>query len=369
MFLVAHAAIPEKITVMQGQQLNFRWGITAAASTESTGSFDCRVKLFNFIPIKTVSVSVTPKYYVIPSGEAIGVKVYSDGILVVGMGDVHDENGRKCEPAKKAGINIGDRIIAVNGESVQSTSVFTRKVNDCDGVARLCVIRDDDMLNIDVNAVYSAESKSYKVGLWVRDSTAGIGTLTFYNPENSTFAALGHGICDSDTKDIITVKRGSVTGCNIRNVEIGTSGTPGELIGDFSGDEVGDIVSNCGAGIYGKAKNIPQKEAVEVASRFQVKEGKAHILCDVDGNGPKTYEVEITKVSKSARESNKSFVLKVTDAELIEKTGGIVQGMSGSPILQNDMLIGAVTHVFVNDPKRGYGIFAENMLDETNKIK
>ena len=368
-FLVAYTAIPEKVTIMQGQRLDFRWGITAVASTENTGSFDCRVKLFNFIPIKTVNVSVMPSRYVIPSGEAIGVKIHTDGILVVGMSDVLSENGKLCEPAKKAGISIGVRIIAVNGDKITNTGGFCKKVNDCGGNAELSIGRNDNVMNVRVNAVYSPQSKSYKVGLWVRDSTAGIGTLTFYDPENSTFAALGHGICDSDTKEIMTVKRGSVNMCNIRRVEKGEDGTPGELVGDFSGKELGDVITNCQVGIYGHANHIPEKEPIKVASRFQVKEGKAEILCDVDGTGPKTYEIEITKVSKSPKITNKSFVLKVTDPNLIEKTGGIVQGMSGSPILQNDKLVGAVTHVFVNDPTKGYGIFIENMLAEAEKVK
>ena len=368
-FLVAYTAIPEKVTVMQGQSLDFRWGIKAAESTENTGSFDYRVKLFNCIPIKTVNVSVTPNCYVIPSGEAIGVKIYTDGVLVVGMSDVCDEDGKRCEPAKKAGICVGDRIVAVNGEEITGTSAFSKKINDCSGDANLRVIRGDDIMDINVDAVYSAENDSYKVGLWVRDSTAGIGTLTFYNPQNSTFAALGHGICDSDTDEIMTVRRGSVSGCNIRRVEKGTNGSPGELIGDFSGDKIGDIALNCNVGIYGRSSNIPDKEPVKVASRLEVKEGKAQILCDIDGTGVKSYDIEITKVSKSPKVSNKSFVIKVTDDILLQKTGGIVQGMSGSPILQNGRIVGAVTHVFVNDPTRGYGIFIENMLAEAEKIK
>ncbi len=367
-FLVAYMQIPEKVTVMQGQELDFRWGITASASTEKTGSFDCRVKLFNCIPIKTVNVSVTPDCYVIPSGEAIGVKVHTDGVLVVGMSEVQDEKGKKREPAKDAGIEIGDRIVSVNGESVSNTGSFCKMVNDCKGKAVLKVIRDEKTMDIGINAAYSVESESYKVGLWVRDSTAGIGTLTFYNPENSSFAALGHGICDSDTKDIMTVKRGSISGCNIMRVEKGEKGSPGELIGDFSSKEVGEISKNTPIGIYGKIYNVPEKEAVKVASRFEVNEGKAQVLCEVGEDAPKTYEIEITKVSKSPKISNKDFVIKVTDPELLEKTGGIVQGMSGSPILQNGMLVGAVTHVFVNDPQKGYAIFAENMLYEAEKI-
>lgn len=369
-FLAAYTAIPKNVRVMQGQNLDFKWGMTSEASTENTGTYTCKVKLFNFIPIKTVSVSVTPKIYVIPSGHAIGVRIHTDGVLVVGMGEVRGENGEKYHPAKDAGLVPGDRITAVNGEKISGTESFVKKLNECGGKAVLHTMRNENEFNVNISAVYSAESGGYKAGIWVRDSTAGIGTMTFFNPENSTFAALGHGICDSDTKDILTVSHGNVSKCTIKNVYKGKSGTPGELTGNFSGAVLGNILENCSAGVYGNITGeIPSGKQTAVASRFQVKEGPAEILCDIDGNGPKPYKIEITKISKSSRVSNKDLVIKVCDPVLIEKTGGIVQGMSGSPILQNDMLVGAVTHVFVNNPERGYGIFAENMLDLTLRYK
>ncbi|MDD6214444.1 MAG: SpoIVB peptidase [Firmicutes bacterium] len=368
-FLTAYITIPAKMTVVQGDKLDFSWGMTAGASTEDTGEFSCTVKLFNCIPIKSVDVSVTPKCYVIPSGESIGVKLHTDGVMVVGLGEVQSGNGAAKEPAKDAGICVGDRIVDVNGQSVMNASAFARALNEAKGSARIGLMRGDSRIEVNLHAVYSKESYGYKAGIWVRDSTAGIGTLTFYNPENSTFAALGHGICDSDTKEIMTVGAGSVNLCRIINVRKGEHGNPGELMGNFSDTVIGEIKTNSLIGIYGTAEIVPQKESVAVASRFQIKEGNAFVLCDVDGNGAKTYEIEITKISKSAQINNKSFVIKVTDPVLIEKTGGIVQGMSGAPIIQNGMLAGAVTHVFVNDPKRGYGIFAENMLDVTMQMK
>ncbi len=364
LFTTVYAAIPARVTLKQGQKPILFHGITAEASTQSVGSYNCRVKLFNIIPIKTVSVSVTPQKYVIPSGEPIGIKIYTQGVLVVGIGDVRTGNGKILQPGKDAGILVGDRIVALNGDSVSTAEGFCAKINDSDGSVTASVIRGSRKMDIPLNAVYSEEGRCYRVGLWVRDSTAGIGTLTFYNPENSTFAALGHAICDNDTKDILTVRRGAVNLCNIKDVYKGEKGTPGELVGNFDNRELGNITKNCQQGIYGTAGTIPDNTKVAVASRFQVEAGKAHILCDVDGKGTAPYEIEITKISKTAQDSGKSFVIKVTDPALLEKTGGIVQGMSGSPILQNNMLIGAVTHVFINDPTRGYGIFAENMLDE-----
>ncbi len=369
LFTAVYAAIPARVTIKQGQKPILFHGITAEASTQSVGSYNCRVKLFNIIPIKTVSVSVTPQMYVIPSGETIGVKIYTQGVLVVGIADVRSEDGKILQPAKNAGIMVGDRIVALDGQAVSTAESFCQKINGGDGSVTASVIRGSKKMELPLSAVYSTESHSFRVGLWVRDSTAGIGTLTFYNPENSTFAALGHAICDNDTKDVLTVRRGAVNLCTIKDVYKGEKGSPGELIGDFKNTELGNITKNCHQGIYGRADTIPQNTKLPVASRFQVKEGKASILCDVDGSGPMPYEIEITKISKMSQETNKSFVIKVTDKTLLEKTGGIVQGMSGSPIIQDGMLAGAVTHVFVNDPTKGYGIFAENMLDMTMNLE
>ena len=217
--------------------------------------------------------------------------------------------------------------------------------------------------------VYSPREGCYKAGLWVRDSTAGIGTLTFYNPENYTFAALGHGICDYDTDLLMKSGGGSINFCKIKSVIKSEKGAPGEILGEFSPKAEGSILTNSDLGIYGEIASLPDAAAVPVASRFEIKTGDAEILCDVDGQGPSAYTIEITRVATSARLSGKSLVFRITDRGLLEKTGGIVQGMSGSPILQNGKLVGAVTHVFVNDASKGYGIFAENMLDMTNIIE
>lgn len=355
------------MTLIEGETLDFNWGITATANAGKTDNYTCDVKLFNLIPIKTVDVAVVPKTYVIPSGEAIGVKFYTEGVLVVGISDVEDKDGKIYQPAKDAGIKVGDRILAVNGKAVADTDGFTDKINEQKGEVVLDVARDDKRFQARLCAAYSAANKSYKVGLWVRDSTAGIGTLTFYEPETRSFAALGHGICDVDTKELMVVKNGTVNGCRIRSIIKGKAGLAGELTGDFSGLEIGSISGNTPSGIVGSAHVIPDGEPIAVASGNEVNKGTARILCDVDGNGPQSYEIEITKVSRN--QEGKNLVLKITDERLLRKTGGIVQGMSGSPIIQNDKLVGAVTHVFVNDPTRGYGIFIENMLAEAERIK
>lgn len=368
LFLTIYSSIPGEISVTRGQNLYFRWGLSATAPTDNIGRFDCPVK-FMGVPIKTVNVSVNPERYVIPSGAPIGVKIYTDGVLIVGMGSVRDENRNIYEPAKAAGLEIGDRITEINGEKIISTEEFTEKINQCSGKATLKVVRVKKEFLCEITGVRSNNFGEYKLGMWVRDSTAGIGTLTFYNPENSTFASLGHGICDSDTGDMLIVRKGSISPCRIINVIKGKNGSPGELMGSFDHSILGDVSTNCSVGVIGKAKYIPENDPVKIALPFQVREGKATILCDIDGNGINSYEIEITKLSVKSGESNKDFVIKVTDDILLEKTGGIVRGMSGSPILQNGKLIGAVTHVFVNDSSKGYGIFAESMLEESEKIK
>ncbi|MBQ7986130.1 MAG: SpoIVB peptidase [Clostridia bacterium] len=361
LFLTAYSGVPSKVTLVEGESLDFNWGVTATVNTAKSDNYTVDAKLFNLIPIKSVDVSVVPKKYLIPSGESIGVKLYTDGVLVVGISDVTDNFGNISQPAKDAGIVVGDRILAVGGKKVKNIDDFSDKINEAGDVATLEIARDDRKFSVELTPCYSKESGNYKVGLWVRDSTAGIGTLTFYNPEDNTFAALGHGICDSDTKELMTVREGSINACRIRSVIKGEHGIAGELSGDFSGIEIGEITKNTHAGICGNAETIPQIEPIPIATRFEAKKGAAEILCDVDGAGPQSYEIEITKIQK--RQDGKNLVLKVTDDRLINKTGGIVQGMSGSPIIQNGKLLGAVTHVFVNDPTRGYGIFIENMLE------
>lgn len=362
LLLTAYRLIPENMTVMQGQSMDFDWGTIERADPREDAEY--QAKLFNLIPVKKVNVSVVPRRYVIPSGEAIGVKIYADGVLVVGISDVTDKKGRIFAPAKDAGIEVGDRIIEVNGKKVNDTDDFVEIINQEKGKVRIRLIRGDNVKDVQLSAIYSSDSRNYKVGLWVRDSTAGIGTLTFLDPKTLSFSALGHGICDSDTGSLMTVRQGSVNSCNIRSVIKGERGIAGELLGDFGGKKIGEIRVNSVCGIRGVAEKIPDKTPVPVASRFEVTTGKAVILCDIDGNGPREYEIEITKVSKVANDAGKNLVIRVTDPDLIEKTGGIVQGMSGSPILQEGKIVGAVTHVFLNDPTRGYGIFIENMLSE-----
>lgn len=346
------------LTVEQAEQNTY-------LSATRPGNYQLTVNLFDSIPIKTVSVDVQPATYVHPSGCAVGVKLYTEGLLVVGVSVVVDQNENEVQPAKDAGIVPGDLIRAVNGTLAESSEAFADLVNKSPESVTLTVLRDGQAQDLTLQPVQTREDGKYRLGLWVRDSTAGIGTLTF-SDESGNFAALGHAITDVDTGSILTVNSGNILFCKISNATKGEKGNPGELNGTFVNTSAGTIMANTGLGIYGHITNpeyISVNEAVQVASRSEIEEGEAYILADVDGNGVKPYTVEIKKVSKSSEVNNKGLVLKVTDQNLLEKTGGIVQGMSGAPILQNDKLIGAVTHVFVNDPTRGYGIFAQYMVN------
>lgn len=338
-------------------------GITL--NTKNPGNYQFDVKLFNFIPVKTVDVMVSPEYSVIPSGAPVGIKLYSDGLLIINVADVTSADGARSSPAEEAGLCPGDRIISANGRTLTVLEELSAIVNSADGELVLRVMHGDSIGEHRLTPALSADGTK-KIGIWVRDSTAGVGTLTFVDPASSSFAALGHAITDIDTGDIILPKSGSITDCRITSATKGKSGTPGELSGIFEEHTLGNILLNSQLGIYGKLSDdsLCRNSPMPVATRFQVRNGAAYIMADVDGGGVKKYNIEIEEVSKSDTVDNKGLIIQITDPTLLEKTGGIVQGMSGSPIIQNGMLVGAVTHVFVNDPTRGYGIFAENMLNE-----
>jgi stage IV sporulation protein B len=288
--------------------------------------------------------------YVVPSGEAVGVKIHTDGLLVVGT----------TPEGKNSGIKTNDIIKSVNGTNVTSNEQLADIVNKYHDNLSFTIIRNNEEINIAAKP-YQADDGIYKLGLWVRDSTAGIGTITYYNPQNNTFAALGHGICDVDTGNILTVKSGNILPCNILSVTKGENGNPGELNGSFDGEPIGEIMLNTDSGIYGNGSFDANAKALPVAEPSEVQEGNAYILADIDGGEVKKYDIEISKISHN--KSGKNMVIEITDEQLLSLTGGIVQGMSGAPIIQNDKLVGAVTHVFVNNSAKGYGTFAENMIN------
>ena len=322
------------------------------------------ISLFALI-LCTTSVNIyhASAYAVIPSGEAVGVIIKTEGVLVTGITELTDASGLTVNAAYKAGIRKGDRIIAVDGKSVNTIEELANHIVSGPEKIVLTITRDKKTIKISTTPVQT--KNGYKLGVWVRDSTAGIGTVTYIDPNNNTFAALGHGICDVDTDDILTIREGNIQRCNISNPTKGKRGNPGELNGYFGEESIGSIHTNSYNGIFGQCSITSNSQQVEIALPEEIKRSKAYILANVDGQGVKSYEVEIKKISKHTS-GDKNLVIEVVDPALIKKTGGIVQGMSGAPILQNGKLIGAVTHVFVNNPKQGYGIFATNMLQENN---
>lgn len=288
---------------------------------------------------------------VVPMGRAVGVKIYTEGLLVIGIDD--------SSPIKNSGIKVNDRIEYANGSELTSSEELSSIVSKGADIT-LTVDQNGKKRDISVTPEKTSEGE-YKLGLWVRDSTAGIGTLTYYNSQNNTFAALGHGINDVDTRDILTVKSGNILPCKILSVTKSENGNPGELNGSFDGEPIGDISTNADNGIYGKGELDVNSEPVPVAKSDEVAEGSAYILADIDGKGARKYDIEIVKVMHNTK-NRKNMVVSITDKTLLSITGGIVQGMSGAPIIQNGKLAGALTHVFVNDSDKGYGTFAEDML-------
>jgi len=331
---------------------------------ESTGEYSLDFSLLG-IKCKTATVNVIEPCSVIASGKAIGIKVYMDGALIVGMSEIPFTH---ISPGKTAGLKNGDLIVSVNGNKIKSSDSLAEFVTKSNGgKLSLTVISEGETVEKEITPVYYKDSEEYKLGLWVRDSIAGIGTITYINPKDKSFAALGHAVEDPDTKTTTQVGHGSITECSISHIEKGNDGQAGEIRGSFSGEDIGIIKANKVNGIYGYLNTECEGDTVPIAVSTQVKKGKAQIYASVDNEGPRLYDIEITKVRKSRSNSPKSMVLKVTDKRLIEKTGGIVQGMSGCPIIQEGKLVGAVTHVFVNDPTSGYGIFAEWMYESFNE--
>ena len=319
------------------------------------------IVLFFILSMCFFSSAYAEEIRVVPIGKAVGIKIYTDGLLVIGTSEVNGENA-----AKKCGIKVNDRITEANGEAVETSERFAQIVNEHPDGINIKVVRDNQ--NIEINAVpVLAEDNIYRLGLWVRDSTAGIGTVTYYDPSSKAFAALGHAINDVDTGNILSVKSGNILNCDILSVTKSEKGNPGEINGAFEGDIIGDLSVNSQIGVFGKMTSnefSDLNDAIPVAAKGQVQEGDAYILSDAFGNNTEQYSIKINKITN---EADKGLVIEITDDRLIEMTGGIVQGMSGSPIIQNGRLVGAVTHVFVNNPTKGYGTLAENMIDMQTK--
>lgn len=388
--LTSILTIPKKIILFEGQsyEIDKSLPVTAKLSDDqavtisetkdyisidgkATGTNELILDIAGF-PIKKVNVEIIDDFKLVPGGQSIGVKLNTIGVLVVGHHLVSTDQGRSS-PGEAAGIKVGDIITEINGKAIQrmaDVSEMVQSAGEENKPLNLVIKREEKTVRAKLTPQKDESEQSYKLGLYIRDSAAGIGTMTFYHPGTKKYGALGHVISDADTKKPIVVKDGQIVSSTVTSIEKGSNGDPGEKLARFSPDKevIGNIKRNSPFGIFGSLKDNIQNdlmdEALPITLSHQVKEGPAQILTVVDGTKVERFDIEIVSSIPQKFPAIKGMVLKVTDEELLKKTGGIVQGMSGSPIIQDGKLIGAVTHVFVNDPTSGYGVHIEWMLHE-----
>ena len=327
------------------------------------------VRFLHSVAVKKNQVQTAKRIYAEPLGRAFGIKLYTEGVMVVRTDSVDTPQG-SVSPAQRADVRAGDMILSVDGQRMHTNreiaNVFSRSAGN-----PLClrIQRDSLVFETQLTPVQSALDGLYRAGIWVRDSSAGIGTLTFQVPQYGLFAGLGHAVCDIDTGKLLPLADGEAVDVTIKGSCRGRAGEPGELCGVFLPGRIGTLLGNTESGIYGAyPQTTTSGELLPVAMYYEVQPGDATILAEVDDSGVQAYAVQITKLFSNPDAQQKNLIVKVTDRRLIEKTGGIVQGMSGSPILQNGMLVGAVTHVFVQDSLQGYGVYAQTMLQEMQRL-
>lgn len=380
-YVVSITNIPTQIEVFKGEKIDIKtlWGIDIIKEESietsnnlstnvfnETGQEKLQVSLFEKIKLKTINVSVLEDVEVIPIGEVVGIKLYTNGVLVVGTSRIEGEDGKYYKPFENSGIEEGDSIIQINDVVINSTEELISEINKNYSNIEITYIHENETKKTNIVPIKNKDNK-YQIGLWVRDSSAGVGTVTFYNEETKCFSALGHAITDADTGKIISTSSGEIDNVKILSVVKGENNEPGKIEGRIiNNTTIGNIYNNNKFGIYGVVDapnklNIDYSRKMKVASRREINLGEATCLCGVDGE-TKEYNIEISQIYLNNNYDNKSMLIKITDEELIEKTGGIVQGMSGSPIIQNGKFIGAITHVLVSNPQIGYAVFGDLML-------
>lgn len=342
--------------------------VAQVGRAQADTSQNVTLALFGTIPLKTVCTVSVESRNVQVCGCPFGVKMFSDGALVVAFSDQYTRLGTE-NPAKEAGLKLGDLIVSAGGHAVRSNEELTQAITAANGTPISVVyLRDGVQHTTTLTPVQDAATGAYRAGLWVRDSSAGIGTMTFLDPANGTFAGLGHAISDTDTGADITLLSGEIVPVVVTGCVKGTAGSPGELRGEFSAATAGTVLANDTTGVYGRYTAATMGQSCLVRQPQEIALGDAEIWTTISGSTPKAYSVRIERVNMTSGDPNRNLLLKVTDSELLAATGGIVQGMSGSPIVQDGCLVGAVTHVLVNDPTRGYGIFATTMLEKADAI-
>jgi stage IV sporulation protein B len=372
------SSIPSTIYVHEGQEIESKNIIeTNVFYTKdyliNSNSKDelININLLGVLPVKSVSVQAVPDIKLYPGGQPVGVKINTKGVLVVALSDIQSDNGKVISPASLAGINVGDSIVKVNNKVIKKAEDLVYEVKNCEGKDIIITVeREGQEYSKKIVPQLSEKDQSYKIGLWVRDYTSGVGTLTFYHKNSKTFGALGHPITDIDTGTILTIDSGEIVNSTIISYKKGEKGSPGELRGLFVDEDktIGKVEKNTSCGIYGKGSNklLDHKysKPMKIGLRNDIVIGPAQILTTIDGSEPELYNINIEKLIDQKEPGSKSMVIKITDERLLKETGGIVQGMSGSPIIQNDKIIGAVTHVLINKPDVGYGIYIEWMLKD-----
>ena len=389
--------LPSNIIIFEGEELNLKTlaginvkrannsniEIIQASSSleesdkvyETAGTFELNLNLFGTIPVKEINVNVIPKTKVIPLGNLIGVKLYTSGVLVVGMSEIEGDNNQKYKPYLNSGIEEGDMIVEMNNKKIENTDELVNVVRKSNGQEiQIKYVSDKEVITTSIAPVKN-ESNEYKLGLWVRDAAAGVGTLTFYEPTTGSFAALGHGIVDVDTGGILNIANGELVTSKLISIQKGEKNNPGEIKGSIdSGVTIGEIEKNTNFGVFGLVSNrgnldLKKSKEYDVALRSEIKTGEAEIICELEEGKKETYKIEIEKIYTSNNYDNKSMLIKITDERLLEKTGGIIQGMSGAPIIQNGKFIGAITNVLVSDPMTGYAIFGDLMIKQMRTVQ
>ncbi len=362
--VITAGQLPRSLSTQTGDPIPFSAPFPTVAKTQGQ---EATFNLFGCIPISTVSVAWEAPPQLVVGGMPFGVKLLSKGVLVVGITKVETATGHCC-PGKEAGLELGDLILSVNNTSVTTNSQLHSFVTQTQGnPLTLTVERQGTLKTLTLQPALSGEGV-YRIGIWVRDSTAGLGTLTFYHPASGLYGGLGHGVCDTDTGELISLSKGEIVKATVNGIRKGTAGTPGELKGALiSGSPLGTIGINCNCGVFGVLTAPVTGTSFPLGYKQEVTKGKAQVYSAVSGT-LQPYECQIEKITLSDR-TQQNMIVTITDRALLSQTGGIVQGMSGSPIVQNGKLVGAVTHVFVNDPTKGYAVFAETMWQTAKQLE
>ncbi len=373
--------IPQSIVLLKGEDLKLKnlYGIEitelAKTSNNNLNISNAEISLFGKVPLKDINITTIEDIQVVPIGKIIGLKLYTNGVLIVGMSEIEDKNNTLTKPYENSDLEEGDTILKINEQEIENIDTLKEVVNKSKGDnVEITLLRNGNVVTTSIKPV-ETEEKEYKLGLWVKDAATGVGTMTFYEPTTKSFAVLGHGITDSDTDSLINIDSGELVTSKVISLKKGESENPGEIKGTIVNQQtIGQVAKNTQFGVYGilnnlTALNIDTSKALKVALRDEIQTGEAKILCALDdSNVAKEYAIEIEKIYKDNDYNNKSMLIRVTDEELLEKTGGIIRGLSGAPIIQNGKFIGAVTNVLVSNPEIGYAIFGDLMIKQINTV-